>query len=62
MGYEGHAVGLSDRSLREQQTAEAMELLCRAHADVGGDVVSAGVPERMTSTPGPLRSRRDPMR
>jgi D-threonine aldolase len=42
MGYEGHAVGLSDRSLREQQTAEAMELLCRAHADVGGDVVSAG--------------------
>ena len=42
MGYEGHAVGLSDRSLREQKTAEAMELLCRAHADVGGDVISAG--------------------
>jgi D-serine deaminase-like pyridoxal phosphate-dependent protein len=42
MGYEGHAIGLSDRSLREQKTAEAMELLCRAHADVGGDVISAG--------------------
>jgi D-serine deaminase-like pyridoxal phosphate-dependent protein len=42
MGYEGHAVGLGDRSLREQKTAEAMELLCRAHEAVGGEVISAG--------------------
>lgn len=42
MGYEGHAVGLDDRSLREQLTAAAMGLLTKAHADVGGEVVSAG--------------------
>ena len=42
MGYEGHAVGLEDRSLRQGLTAEAMELLMQAHADVGGDVISAG--------------------
>jgi D-threonine aldolase len=42
MGYEGHVVGLDDRSLREAQTEEAMELLLRAHADTGGDVVSGG--------------------
>ncbi|MGH2829346.1 MAG: alanine racemase, partial [Actinomycetota bacterium] len=42
MGYEGHAVGLPDRSLRQTLTAEAMERLLRAHKDVGGDVVSAG--------------------
>src|SRR6266849_349113 len=42
MGYEGHAVGLDDRSLRQELTAKAMELLLQAHADVGGDVISAG--------------------
>ena len=42
MGYEGHAVGLIDRTLRERKTAEAMDLLCSAYADVGGDVISAG--------------------
>jgi D-serine deaminase-like pyridoxal phosphate-dependent protein len=42
MGYEGHVVGLTDRAERERQTAECMELLLRAHADVGGDVISAG--------------------
>src|SRR5437764_2410454 len=42
MGYEGHVVGLPDRSAREQMTEDAMKLLLRAHADVGGDVVSAG--------------------
>jgi D-serine deaminase-like pyridoxal phosphate-dependent protein len=42
MGYEGHAVGLDDRSLRQELTAQAMELLVQAHADVGGDVISAG--------------------
>ena len=42
MGYEGHVVGLPDRALREQLTKECMERLVQAHADVGGDVVSAG--------------------
>ena len=42
MGYEGHVVGLEDRAQRVEQTAAAMELLVAAHADVGGDVVSAG--------------------
>lgn len=42
MGYEGHVVGLPDRALREQLTKESMEKLVGAHADVGGDVISAG--------------------
>jgi D-serine deaminase-like pyridoxal phosphate-dependent protein len=42
MGYEGHGVGIEDRSLREQLTAAAMELLTKAHADVGGEIISAG--------------------
>jgi D-serine deaminase-like pyridoxal phosphate-dependent protein len=42
MGYEGHVVGLEDRTLRRDLTAQAMELLLQAHADVGGDVISAG--------------------
>jgi D-threonine aldolase len=42
MGYEGHAVGLQDRALRAETTAAAMEVLARAHRDVGGDIVSAG--------------------
>ncbi len=42
MGYEGHAQPLPDRALRGQVTADAMALLARAAADVGGDVVSAG--------------------
>jgi D-threonine aldolase len=42
MGYEGHVVGLEDRSERERQCAESMELLAAAHAAVGGEIVSAG--------------------
>lgn len=42
MGYEGHIVGLADRAQREAGCSKSMELLARAHADVGGDVVSAG--------------------
>jgi D-serine deaminase-like pyridoxal phosphate-dependent protein len=42
MGYEGHAVGVEDRPTRVEQTATAMEALVKAHADVGGDLVSAG--------------------
>ena len=42
MGYEGHVVGLEDRSQRETKGAESMEILVRAHQDVGGDVISGG--------------------
>jgi D-serine deaminase-like pyridoxal phosphate-dependent protein len=42
MGYEGHIVGLADRTRRTELLAPAMELLCHAHSQVGGDVISAG--------------------
>jgi D-serine deaminase-like pyridoxal phosphate-dependent protein len=42
MGYEGHVMLLPDRDARAAGTAEAMRLLLAAHADVGGDVISAG--------------------
>jgi D-serine deaminase-like pyridoxal phosphate-dependent protein len=42
MGYEGHLMGVEDRSKRAAGTSEAMARLARAHADVGGDVISAG--------------------
>jgi D-serine deaminase-like pyridoxal phosphate-dependent protein len=42
MGYEGHIVGIEDRSKREAMLAEAMALLVAAHGDVGGDVISGG--------------------
>jgi D-serine deaminase-like pyridoxal phosphate-dependent protein len=42
MGYEGHVVGLAERTDRETQTEAAMQMLRDAHAAVGGDVVSAG--------------------
>jgi len=42
MGYEGHVVGIADRSERETKTATSMKMLAAAHAEVGGDIVSAG--------------------
>ncbi|CAN5458439.1 DSD1 family PLP-dependent enzyme [soil metagenome] len=42
MGYEGHVMGNPDRDQRTLVVAESMELLRRAHDDVGGDVTSAG--------------------
>lgn len=42
MGYEGHIVGLADRAAREAGCASSMEQLARAHAEVGGEIVSAG--------------------
>jgi D-serine deaminase-like pyridoxal phosphate-dependent protein len=42
MGYEGHLMVVADRDEQRAQVAAAMDLLLRAHADVGGDVVSAG--------------------
>jgi D-threonine aldolase len=42
MGYEGHVVGLEDRTLRQELTEQCMSLLSGAHRDVGGEVISAG--------------------
>jgi D-serine deaminase-like pyridoxal phosphate-dependent protein len=42
MGYEGHLMMVEDRADQAKRVAEAMALLARAHADVGGDIVSAG--------------------
>ena len=42
MGYEGHVVGLPNAQERAAKTKTAMEPLVAAHADVGGDLVSAG--------------------
>jgi D-serine deaminase-like pyridoxal phosphate-dependent protein len=42
MGYEGHLMGVEDRAKRSFATAESMALLAKAHAEVGGDVISAG--------------------
>jgi D-serine deaminase-like pyridoxal phosphate-dependent protein len=42
MGYEGHLMMVPDRADRLAQVEASMALLRRAHADVGGDIVSAG--------------------
>ncbi|UDY35652.1 alanine racemase [Dermatobacter hominis] len=42
MGYEGHVVGNPDRERRAELVGAAMDLLRRAHTDVGGDITSAG--------------------
>jgi D-serine deaminase-like pyridoxal phosphate-dependent protein len=42
MGYEGHLMMVADREERARRVADAMALLLAAHADVGGDIVSAG--------------------
>ena len=42
MGYEGHVMLVPERDARAAGTAKAMHLLLGAHAEVGGDVVSAG--------------------
>lgn len=42
MGYEGHLMMVPERSDRAEQVAASMRLLVAAHADVGGDIVSAG--------------------
>ncbi len=42
MGYEGHLMMVPDRSDRSAAVEQSMELLLRAHADVGGQIVSAG--------------------
>jgi D-threonine aldolase len=42
MGYEGHVVGLVDAGERTDRCRTAMELLLAAHADVGGELITAG--------------------
>jgi D-serine deaminase-like pyridoxal phosphate-dependent protein len=42
MGYEGHLMVVEDRDNQRAQVAKSMDLLIEAHADVGGDVISAG--------------------
>lgn len=42
MGYEGHVVGLVDAAERAAKCQESMEQLLAAHADVGGELISAG--------------------
>ncbi len=42
MGYEGHLMMVADRAERLASVERSMALLRRAHADVGGEIVSAG--------------------
>jgi D-serine deaminase-like pyridoxal phosphate-dependent protein len=42
MGYEGHIVGLHNRSARAAMLEESMAQLVAAAGEVGGDVISAG--------------------
>lgn len=42
MGYEGHLMMVEDRAARSRGVEESMEKLARAHAAVGGELVSAG--------------------
>lgn len=42
MGYEGHLMMVADRAERQASVEQSMQLLLRAHEDVGGDVISAG--------------------
>lgn len=42
MGYEGHSTAVRDDAERAASVEKAMTRLLAAHADVGGDVISAG--------------------
>jgi D-threonine aldolase len=42
MGYEGHLMLEGDADAKARQTEECMARLLQAHADVGGELVSAG--------------------
>ncbi len=42
MGYEGHLMMVADRAEQRAKVDAAMDLLVRAHRDVGGAVISAG--------------------
>jgi D-serine deaminase-like pyridoxal phosphate-dependent protein len=42
MGYEGHLMAIEDRAKQREQVEAAMATLLAAHADVGGEIISAG--------------------
>nr|MBA3399831.1 metal-activated pyridoxal enzyme [Acidimicrobiia bacterium] len=42
MGYEGHLMMVPEHGDRRRQVSDAMAALAGAHAEVGGDIVSAG--------------------
>ena len=42
MGYEGHIVGLEDRTTRTEMLEDSMARLVHAHDVVGGELISAG--------------------
>lgn len=42
MGYEGHIVGVEQRTTRVEEAEASMELLLLAHQQTGGEVISAG--------------------
>ncbi len=42
MGYEGHLMVMDDHDAQREKVAEAVDRLLAAHADVGGDIISAG--------------------
>lgn len=42
MGYEGHLMMVADRAERLAAVEESMQLLLSAHAEVGGEIISAG--------------------
>ncbi|MGA1440930.1 MAG: alanine racemase [Ilumatobacteraceae bacterium] len=42
MGYEGHLMMVTDDAERARAVERSMDLLLAAHADVGGEIVSAG--------------------
>jgi D-serine deaminase-like pyridoxal phosphate-dependent protein len=42
MGYEGHIVGLEDRTTRIEMLEVSMDLLLTAHQQTGGEIISAG--------------------
>ena len=42
MGYEGHVMPMQDRAERIEATRISMEKLLAAHAETGGDLISAG--------------------
>lgn len=42
MGYEGHAMLVEDAGKRSALVSDSMAILRAAHAEVGGDVISAG--------------------
>lgn len=42
MGYEGHLMIVDDRAVQRTKVERAIEILLRAHADVGGEIVSTG--------------------